>query len=425
MLNELDQIESGSKAAGTSFAIVAFLMIPIAVFSSKAMAPLFILLALVLLGHRVIKRNFSFSLPLTSILAFLCLLIWAGLSQFWTFDTALGAKLLLPLLALFALGIFLHQETRSISSSTSDDIGRFLIAGAGLAIVVLFFESVTGNWLTRLGRGLAWHDVIRDYTGGINIAAFVKNGVVILSILIWPVLSTLWRRQQKIWAGLFLLSTAYLIYRFSASTAIIALIASAIGIAIACLRRKIAVHLIAGSFVVFVLAMPFGIEKVLGDKTTNEIGQIGFDAKLPNSAINRFIIWHFSTKRIFEKPATGWGMNAARQIPGGSDKYSLRVKNSNGKEFTLFREFFVPLHTHNQAIQIWLELGAIGALLVAGFGWLFIRRLENENIDPSLFGVVISILVFNLLSFGAWQSWWIATQFLCISLAISATRKQS
>lgn len=406
------------------FRLVAFLILPIALFSSKAMAPLFILLALGLIAQRIKLKYFKLDLPKVALLAFLHLLIWIGVSLFWTFDQALGAKTLLPLSALFALGLFMIEETKSITPALSNTIGIYLVAGIAVAIFLLLFESVTGNWLTRFGRGIAWHDVIKFSTGGINIEAFVKNGIVLLSILIWPALSNLWHQRQKIWAGAFLAATVYLAFRFSASTAIIALLAAAIGVTLAFTRKKMTSILIASTFGLLVLGMPFGTHLAIGDKTVNEIGQSAYDMKIPNSAINRLIIWQFSTKRILEKPFTGWGMNTAREIPGGSEKYTLRVTNAAGNKFTLFREFYVPLHTHNQAIQIWLELGAIGAILIAGFGWLFIRRLGKEETDPAVFGVVISIIVFNLLSFGAWQSWWIATQFLCLAIAIASTKQR-
>ena len=83
----------------------------------------------------------------------------------------------------------------------------------------------------------------------------------------------------------------------------------------------------------------------------------------------------------------------------------------------------MPLHPHNSSLQIWLELGAVGAIIVAVFGWIFIRKLEDDDTDPVLFGVVISILAFNFISFGVWQSWWIATQFLCLGLTLVTTRR--
>jgi len=406
-----------------AFIVIGFLILPVALFSSKAMAPLFIFLVLTLIGRRIWQKNFQISVPKLSIIAFIHLLIWAGLSQLWTFDAALSSKLIPSLLALFAFGLFMVAEIGSIGPSSQEKIKSALALGAGLAIVLLLFESVTGSWLTRMGRGLTWLDVINPSTGGVNIEAYVKNGVALLSVLIWPVLSKMWDRRLKIGAAVFLICTLYLIYRFSASTALIAFFTSALGVGLALYRKKFAAHLIAGVFAVLVLAMPFGVQQSIGDKTLTQIGQTGYEMKLPNSAINRLIIWQFATEKIIEKPFTGWGMNTARQIPGGNEKYTLTVKNSAGHDQVLFKEFYVPLHTHNQAIQIWLELGAIGAIFVAVFGCLFIRKLSQKHIDPAVFGVVISILAFNFLSFGAWQSWWIATQFLCLSLALVATKR--
>jgi exopolysaccharide production protein ExoQ len=406
-----------------AFIVIGFLILPVALFSSKAMAPLFIFLVLTLIGRRIWQKNFQISVPKLSLIAFIHLLIWAGLSQLWTFDAALSGKLLLSLLALFALGLFLIAETNSIGPTSQEKINSALAIGAGLAIALLIFESVTGSWLTRMGRGLTWLDVINPSTGGVNIEAYVKNGLALLSVLIWPVISNMWQRRLKVGAAAFLICTLYLIYRFSASTALIAFFTSALGVGLALYRKKFAAHLIAGVFAVLVLAMPFGVQQSIGDKTLTQIGQTGYEMKLPNSAINRLIIWQFATKKIIEKPLTGWGMNTARQIPGGNEKYTLTVINSAGKNQALFKEFYVPLHTHNQAIQIWLELGAIGAIFVAVFGCLFIRKLSQKHIDPAVFGVVISILAFNFLSFGAWQSWWIATQFLCLSLALVATKR--
>ena len=136
------------------------------------------------------------------------------------------------------------------------------------------------------------------------------------------------------------------------------------------------------------------------NKSINEIGQFSYELKLPNSTTHRLLIWQFVTQRIFEKPFLGWGVNTARQIPGGGEKYTLKVDTPNNKKIVLFRESFLPLHPHNASLQIWLELGAVGAIIIAVFGWIFIRKLEDDDTDPVLFGVVISILAFNFISFG-------------------------
>tara|TARA_B100000315_G_C14586935_1_gene593523 strand:+ start:1893 stop:3158 length:1266 start_codon:yes stop_codon:yes gene_type:complete len=419
MLNWRNQEELRKNA----FGLIALLILPIAIFSSKAMAPLFVLLALVLMTLNFSEKDRKFSLPKLPVLAFLFLLLWAAASLLWTFDQSLSGKLLLPLTALFGLGIFALSQSKIVSSSAREMTEKLLIWGAAITIALLLFESVTGSWLTRFGRALPWYEVINFQSGGINIEAFLRNGVVILAILQWPIMSALVRRRHHLGAALLFLLTIYLVFRFSSATAIIAIIGSIIGIGIARYRRKFASIFVASMFVFLLVGAPFIVHQFTANKSVQEIGQFSYDLNLPNSGTNRLLIWRFATQRIFEKPLFGWGMNTARQIPGGDNKYTLRVDTPAGKNIILFRDFYLPLHPHNAALQIWLELGAVGAIIVAIFGWLFIRKLADNNTDIALLGVVISILAFNFLSFGAWQSWWIATQFLCLCLTLVTSRR--
>ena len=403
--------------------LTTFLILPIAIFSSKAMAPLFVILALALFTLNVTDKDRKFSLPKMPVIAFSVLLIWVAISLLWSFDQSLGSKLILPLIALFGLGVFTLSEINYVPHSARKIGERLLIWGAAIAIALLLFESVTGAWLTRFSRGLPWWEVINPQTGGINVEAFLRNGIVILTILLWPILSVLLQRRQFFGTALFIVLTIYLVFRFSSSTALIAIITAGIGISIARFHRKFASLLVASTFIILIVGAPFFVHQFTASKNVKEIGQQSYDLKLPNSATSRLIIWQFTTQKIFEKPFLGWGMNTARKIPRGGEKYTLKVNTPESKKIVLFKESFLPLHPHNAALQIWLELGATGAVIVAVFGWLFIRKLENLHTDPSVFGVVISLLVFSFISFGIWQSWWIATQFLCLGLALVTSRR--
>jgi len=236
-------------------------------------------------------------------------------------------------------------------------------------------------------------------------------------------MSALVRRRHFLGTALSFVLTIYLVFRFSAGAALVAMTASVIGISIAHFQRKLASIIVGGMFVILLLGTPFLVYQFTANKSVNEIGQFSYELKLPNSTTHRLLIWQFVTQRIFEKPFLGWGMNTARQIPGSGEKYTLKVDTPNNKKIVLFRESFMPLHPHNSSLQIWLELGAVGAIIVAVFGWIFIRKLEDDDTDPVLFGVVISILAFNFISFGVWQSWWISTQFLCLGLTLVITRR--
>jgi O-antigen ligase len=127
-----------------------------------------------------------------------------------------------------------------------------------------------------------------------------------------------------------------------------------------------------------------------------------------DSAGHRLLIWSFTGDRIAERPYFGWGLDASRSIPGG--KAEIRPAQS-----------WLPLHPHDSALQVWLELGAPGAALFALFvGLLWLRlgdapwpRLYAAAAGGSLFAA--SVVAFS--GWGIWQEWWLAT----LSLALFAT----
>jgi O-antigen ligase len=90
----------------------------------------------------------------------------------------------------------------------------------------------------------------------------------------------------------------------------------------------------------------------------------------------------------------------------------------------------MPLHPHNAALQIWLEAGGIGAALTSLFVLLALstaaRRwpLSRPGAAASLSFAVAALLIAGL-SYGIWQTWWLATLWLGAALARPATAETS
>ena len=77
---------------------------------------------------------------------------------------------------------------------------------------------------------------------------------------------------------------------------------------------------------------------------------------LKHSGQHRVEIWHFAAERALEKPLFGWGFNASRYVPNG-DAVS---------HFLPPGQSLIPLHPHDAFLQVWLEIGAVGAVIVGG-----------------------------------------------------------
>ena len=65
-------------------------------------------------------------------------------------------------------------------------------------------------------------------------------------------------------------------------------------------------------------------------------------------------------------------------------------------------------HPHNAALQIWVELGLVGALLALGISLVVLRAfaaLPTERLAPAL-GLFAAVAAVSLVGHGAWQGWW-------------------
>jgi exopolysaccharide production protein ExoQ len=128
---------------------------------------------------------------------------------------------------------------------------------------------------------------------------------------------------------------------------------------------------------------------------------------------HRLQIWSFVGDRIAERPLLGWGLDASRAIPGGTEEIRPGAQR-------------LPLHPHNVALQVWLELGLPGALLFAGLAawlWLALARADWPPSFAAAAAAGLTTVSFAVLgTYGAWQEWWIATLSLVLFLVLAMAR---
>jgi O-antigen ligase len=85
------------------------------------------------------------------------------------------------------------------------------------------------------------------------------------------------------------------------------------------------------------------------------------------------------------------------------------------------------MHPHNNPLQIWLELGGIGAVAAAAFWGVTLSRLSRPA--PSLAAAATAAcaaayMLFGV-NFGVWEEWWLAVGGLIAMMAVMNARAEA
>ena len=123
-----------------------------------------------------------------------------------------------------------------------------------------------------------------------------------------------------------------------------------------------------------------------------------FADRIPPSTLDRIEIWHRTASAVLEAPWLGHGIGVTRYLvipPELLDQYKYHVTATT--------------HPHNAAIQLWLELGAIGVIIFFLVLWFAIQPLRRIS-SSCLFIVsatAVGVIFTSLVSFGFWQETWL------------------
>ena len=87
------------------------------------------------------------------------------------------------------------------------------------------------------------------------------------------------------------------------------------------------------------------------------------------------------------------------------------------------------LHPHNGVLQVWLELGLVGVLLLAASAARAAKaavQLATNNTVLAVFAATVSTFsVFWSLSFGIWQGWYVALAGLTAAALVLLYRTET
>ena len=329
----------------------------------------------------------------------LALLAWAAVSVIWApeagraLDTVLrlGLSLALALLAADALA----------DTPSSPLVPRAAALGLALGIGAALFDDLSGHALRAAVRGISEPSATLAF--GLKNAASVI--ALLLPIAVFASSLALWQRL-----GLALAGAGVVILLPGESAKLAVLAGLGIGFA-AYLAPRITRRGLAVGSALLILGLPW----LLGAGLPRDV------AGLPNSAAHRLMIWDFAAERIAERPLLGWGMESSRNIPGGKEGPDAATRSAFGLTSAPAVQWsahaqLLPLHPHNLALQVWLEFGVVGAVLMA----LLLGVVALGLPSAAGCGAFAAALVISMLSYGAWQYWWVAGLLLAAVAAMAA-----
>jgi exopolysaccharide production protein ExoQ len=362
---------------------------PLAVFAPLGMAPLstFVvagsLVAVIRARHRLVGH------PAAKVV--LLLLAWMLLATAWTFNPLDALSLAVRTGFLIAGGTALSVMLISLESAHKERLARCIIAGFALLVLFLAFELVSGGLLVRTA-------LPERYAQQPWLYVVVSRGSVFMALMMWPTLLAFRALDRR--AGTALVCAAAVGIAVLTDHGATRL-SVAMGLAVLALvyyfGRPVVV-LIGGLCIAVILTAPL---LPLGPLSPQSWQVVAEWLKL--SAIHRLYIWQFVAERVWERPLFGWGFDASRHMPGRDAMTPIDVP-------------VLSLHPHNTALQIWLELGAVGAVVAALLMAVIVRQIARPDADRFTQAAATAALCASFgvasLSFGIWQSWWLGSLVL-------------
>lgn len=417
MIVPTDRVRIGSVL----LSVLALLLPSVGLYAPLGMAPALIimgLIALVMLWPQWPWQQLRHGIGLWAVAVSTIGLVLAA----WAIEPGQSAKVAVIFVGMAFFGLTLRQALASLSRQQARRLFACLLTGSVVALAVLCADILTCGAI--LAKQI-WH------VKGLCIGhGFIyKRGLTVLILLLIPLFSAvehLWPRA--VWRlailGLGAAALATALWLGSETLLGVGILGGAAFIMVR-LWGTTAIRLLGVGSVVLALSTP-AVMVMLPVPGSWPEGEL----QLPTSLHHRITIWQFAGQRWLEKPLLGWGLDASREMPGAEGRYRVSLEQARSMGWSHgYDEQFLPLHTHSIAVQWWLELGVPGGILLAVLVWLITRKViaarGNPNIRAITAAAAISIMVVSLLSFGAWQSWWLSTIWIIAALMATSTATES
>lgn len=381
-----------------ALAVLLFLCVPVAALAPLGLAwaaPLILLLLLFAQRETLLRKRVFTSLWFRLLVGFA---VFATISLFWTVTPASAAAragIILPVILLGAWsGVILSDRASTLDSVPA----RAWIAGQTLGLALMLIELLFDQPLRALvGAPVNEMSILR-----------LNRSAVAFACFLWPTLILLTQENRFRTAAAISFATIAAVFLSHSQSAQLGLIAGGVFLAIAFWRERFARGLIASLPILLALVM-VPLAQVL------RWFDIELANHLPLSFRQRIEIWDFTARRVGEHLWFGHGLDSSRHIDNAGEVSAFQAAGNP----------ILPLHPHNAFLQLWLELGLVGATLgvlaLAGAILAFGRAAAPTR--PYLLAAAAAAIAMLAVAYGLWQGWWIGALVLTVLLCAAAVSR--
>jgi len=313
------------------------------------------------------------------------------ISSFWAINPHETIGLWVQVLGFFIGSMGLFAYLPQINDKAI--ILKALLVGVVLALVFANIEIFTDGFISQ-AFGVSY-----KVSNKFDIVIF-NRGASVLSLMSWAVIYYLVSlRKTKAALAIFIAVLLTLFRLDSLSTVLGFLVSGAFIFPFVYYKgqkalKALSILAVVGVFSFAAVAAMIDAHKMVGNVPV-----------IPGAASdNRLYIWDYSAKQALKKPVFGWGLNSSRSYPVLESDYVQGGRSP------------LPLHPHNNTLQVWLELGVVGLVIFSAFLWLILTRIAKTIYEPYMLASCTALFANYFLigqtGYGIWQGWLIGSGIL-------------
>lgn len=340
------------------------------------------------------------------------LVFWVFASCVWSLNPLNSLISAIKSSTEFLFGLLLVHNIAKIKIKTLK-IEKILLASLVTCFILFGFEYLSEGKVSLLFR-----ELFQKKESNVFYLHNLDRGIALLTLVGWLIIGFLLKKNNNILA---ILTYAVLLVVLIFSDNLAAMVGHVIAAFVFLLTRftifrnpKILCLLLAiGAIFMFTLAFKIDPHKVSQE---NEL--------LPLSAKHRLFIWNYVAENSKSRTILGIGFNSTRIFP---------VDDSQIIDFRGAKLHPLPVHPHNNIMQVYFELGIIGLILYLALACKYLLiigknyRTDNyleKNWIAAKYACFSAYFTIAMISYNLWQSWWMAAAIWVCGLFVLFSRKE-